>query len=250
MKRFSKRRFWVILILLMSIGAGVFLCLNARTPQGGVVFLPLPIPEHPPARWRLMADRGLAWLRFQLFGPAKPIILQASVIDFSKPPTPSAPLLADLPSLALHGSATNGVQAWILSDVEMAALRRHLEQTPGAEVVSNPRIQTASGVQADFWVGETIAIDGTNYDVGLTWTCKPRPRRGGNELTSVFTYTQAMTNQAGTVAGGQVTNVISIQTHLAVATRIQMPAGGGAFLLISGGSPAPGKTTGVLISCK
>ena len=240
----------MILILLLSIGAGVCLYLDARAPQAGVVFLPLRAPEHPPARWRRMADRGLAWLRFQLFGPAKPIILQASVIEFKKPPTTSASLLADLPSLATHGPDTNGIQAWILSDVEMAALRRRLDQTPGAEVVSNPRVQTASGVQADFWVGETIVVGGTNGDVGLAWTCKPRPRRGGNELTSVFTYTQAVTNQTGAAAGGQATNVISIQTNLAVAAKIQLPEGSGVFLMRTGRGLAPGKTIGVLISCK
>ena len=234
----------------MSLGAGVFLLLDARALRGGVVFLPLPGPERPAARWRMLTDRGLEWLRFHLYGPAKPITLQGAFIEFKNPLTPSDALFSDLPLQATRGSDTNDVRAWILSEVELAALRRRLEQTPGAEFVSNPRIQTASGIQATFHVGETVAVDGTNYDVGLDWTCTPRPRHGGNELTSVFTYTQAVTNRTEVTKKDPATNAISIRTNLAVATRIQMPEGGGAFLVRSGGGPAPERTIGVLISSK
>jgi hypothetical protein len=248
MRYFSRGRFWVVVILLLSIGAMVCFFLDVRAPRVGVVFLPLPAPEQPAALWRRITGRWLGWLEFHLFGPAKPVILKASFLEFKKPLMPVDPLFSDLPALASRFADTNGIQAWILSDVEMSALRQRLAQTPGAEVVSNPRVQTASGIQADFWVGETIAINGTNQNAGLAWTCTPRVRREGNELTAVFVYTEAVTNLPETTGAAPVANAISFQTNLAVAARMQMPKGGGAFLLKTGSDVSRGKTTGLLIS--
>jgi hypothetical protein len=42
---FSKGRFWVVVILLLSIGAMVSIFLDGRAPRVGVVLLPLPTPE-------------------------------------------------------------------------------------------------------------------------------------------------------------------------------------------------------------
>jgi hypothetical protein len=99
-------------------------------------------------------------------------------------------------------------------------------------------------------VVNTGSVGGTPSNVGLVLDFLARVRREATDLTTVMTVTEAVTNWQAVTARSVPTNVVSTQTNLALAARIQIPKGSGVFLLQPSQGGTNGKSIAVLISAK
>src|SRR5438034_2152407 len=140
-------RVWLFFALLLCVGASLFLYSQFRAPIPRVVMLPL--RERPPSKFRIAVEGWWWWLKSHLLGPGKSILLSASIMDLKSPL-----VLFDLSLPKADFSNTDEFQVWILNDGEMQRLGRHMQQSSGTEVISKPRIQTASGIQGAMWAGQ------------------------------------------------------------------------------------------------
>src|SRR5712692_7792080 len=225
-------KFNAILLLLVFAGMGLFVVL--RPPPPAVEVLPLPNgwPAPKPsmlARWRAVVPGWLWRLRDAVRGPRKLIRLDAAVIGFKDLRESS------LPGLWLGAAQfadANGHQVWIVGESKLSRLRNRLERAPANEMVAFPRVDTADGIQhAQMFTGGTVYVQGVQRNVGLTMDFLPRILRNSTELTTIIALTEAATNRVVASPGLPETSVVSIQTNLIVAARIQIPQGSGVFLL-------------------
>ena len=210
--------------------------------------LPNGIPPQKPTlieRW-IPPTWGWAWrLKELILGRIKPIELKAAIFHYGDLSNSVSPLfLLGEPQFA----NTNGLQIWILSEDELDAVCRGLEQTPGNEILARPRVVTGDGIECRLYVGTTLSIDGTQRAVGLNADFLPRLRRDSTDLFVVITHTAAVTNQATATTGLPIARSISVRTNVAVAARIQIPKGSGAFLFNDDRGATNGRGVAVIIS--
>ena len=225
----NRWRTWILGLMLALAGIGVFVIPTLRHRLPTVMILPF--HEPPRSKVRVMADCALAWLK-NMLGFKKEILLSASIVEFKSPLIFSG-LLMPPPEY----SDTNGLQVWILKQSQLQSMRETMRESPAAQFISNPRIQTVNGIEGAVFVGQTVLVKGAPQEVGVGLRCLPRIRDGAIDLTSTLTFTEA-----------QGTNLTSIKTNAAVRSQIQIPAGSGLFLLHSDDTAADGRITGVLIS--
>lgn len=223
-------RIGIILVLLLLFGGAVFVLSIFRAPIPTVIILPL--QERTPSKLQIVAEGWWWWLKVHLRGPERSILLSVNLIDLKNPLVSS-----NLPLPKAEYSSSNGFQVWILNDRELQCLLQQIQGLPGAEVISKPRIQTASGIHGSFFVGQMVPLNGTNQPVGFELKCLLRLRREFIDLTSTFTFTEI-----------QPGNRTAIRTNVAVRSRIQIPQGSGVFLLNADRRQTDGKITAVMIS--
>jgi hypothetical protein len=238
-----------ICVALILASLGLVFIFRPSLPVPAVV---MPLPDGIPAQKPNLLERsipptwGWAWcLKELVFGRIKPITLKTALIDFGGSSNSLSPLfLLREPQFA----NTNGLQVWILNEAELDAVSRGLLQTPGNEILAQPRIVTADGIDCNIYVGTTLSIDGTQRAVGLNADFLPRLRRDSTDLFVVITHTAAVTNQATATTGLPIARSISVRTNVAVAARIQIPKGSGAFLLNDNRGVTNGGRVAVMIS--
>jgi len=186
-------------------------------------------------------------LKQSLFGPTKAIELDSAIFELAGRTISEKP---DYPLGKPDFTNTNGLQVWIIHKEELLALRRSLLQAPGNNLISQPRVSTAHGVQATLSVGYTVPVAGTQGWSGVVMDFSPRVRADCIDLTTVTAITEAVTNDVTTNVSGltQSTNFVSIRTNLALAARFQIPKGSGVFLLNKDQDGTNGKPIGILIS--
>jgi len=238
---------------LLFVSLGLVFIFRPSPPATAIV---MPLPNGIPAQKPTLLERwipptwGWAWrLKELILGRSKPITLKAALFDFGGSSNLVSPLfLLREPQFA----NTNGLQVWILSENELDAVCRGLEQTPGNEILARPRVSTGDGIECRLYVGTTLSIDGTQRAVGLNAHFLPRVRRDSTDLFVVITHTAAVTNQTTATTGLPIAQSVSIRTNVAVAARIQIPKGNGAFLLNDDRGVTNGGRVAVTISatCK
>lgn len=239
----------IFLLLLLIAGAAALLCF--RPPPPLVVMLPV-ADGFGPARpsW---FNRGKAalpmwvwrWKQW-LLGSSTEILLEAYILDL---PGPVNSLLADARLLRAASAATNGMQAWVLADAELTALRVRLQTAPASSLLSGARMQTADGIDGRLSTGNNVTIDGIPTQVGLLIRFSPRIHSDSTDLTTALVLTGTVTNAPPAAAVSlPPTNTVPVRTNLALAARIQLQDGRGIFLLSPDGSPTHNRSIGVFIS--
>jgi hypothetical protein len=141
---------------------------------------------------------------------------------------------------------TNGVQIWILGDNELVSLAKTIREVSTNDIISSPRIQTASGMQGSIFVGNTVPINGVQTSVGIEMDLLPRSHRDRIDVTTLLKMTQPVTNMT---TNSQATNAISIKTNLALAGHFRVQNGKGIFLL-QDAEREKGNKFGVILSLK
>jgi hypothetical protein len=223
------RRASIIFGLLLLSGFALILCLR---PPGARVTI-LRFPEPAPSKLRSAIEGCWLWLRFHVLGPGRSILLSASIMHLPKP------FMVDDLSLWLPQpdyAGSNGLHVWIVKEAELQSVRLRLQQLPGTELISQPKVQTMSGLRGWMSVGEGIPVNGTNRHVGVEMSFLPRVRTGDIDLTSTLTSTEFEQWP------------ISIRTNLAVRSRIRIPPGSGAIFLTDGLSPTNSKIMALTLS--
>jgi hypothetical protein len=217
----------VAVLLLCLLAMSAWLWLNGRGQNGS--FVVLPFQERTPSKLEVAVDRGWSWIRYHLFGFGRSVLLSATFLNLRNPSD-----LSDL-HLAQPQFSDNGLQVWILESDAIRRLRQRLQELTSAQVVAQPRIQTASGIQGTLFVGQSVPVQGTNQEVGLTVKCLPRIRRDRIDLTSTLLFTELRPNRPD-----------SVWTNLALRSKIQLRKGSGAFLLNTNRTATNVQATGIL----
>ena len=241
------RRFVLILSVLICFAVFLAFLLRPSTPAPFLVLQP------PFSRPLLLRDRIgslLPWsaiwrVEDALFGKRKPVNLFASVVSLSEPGN------TDLGSSLALGNPTfadpTGLQVWILGIADIQSVRQRLKQTPGVDFLNNPRINTADGVGASLFTGESIVLKGTTNDIGLKVDCFPRVRNNSTDLFAMITLSEVLTNQSVVVAASSSMNSVWIRTNLDIAVRLQVPKGSGALLLKASRGTSTRRAFGVIL---
>jgi hypothetical protein len=139
-------------------------------------------------------------------------------------------------------SEPGGFQVCFLKKGELEELRQQIKVMPGTDFINRPRISTADGVDASMYVGSSVLLNGVTNDVGLTVAYFPRVRSHSTDLFARIIFCEARTNQTAMFKSSQPTNLVSIQTNLRIAARLQIPKGSGVLLLKEGRFEDPPQT--------
>lgn len=252
MRRFAQSSTfpWRLLLLLVlaCVAVGVLVSLRSPRPAPFIVLrqpfhMPLPlrdrftrwIPATPHWAWAWRAEEAV-------FGKRKPVNLSTEVVSLVDS-SPSA--LSSLSLGPASFSHTNGLQVWLLRADQLKALREHLKQAPGTDPPLRPRISTADGMACQLFQGQSVSLAGSTSQVGLSLGCCARIHPDYTDLMACITLSELITNQAA--APGTSSPLVSIQTNLDTALRLQIPKGSGFFLLDRSAQDSGRKTIGVII---
>jgi hypothetical protein len=93
--------------------------------------------------------------------------------------------------------------------------------------------------------GQSIALGGLTNQVGCALGCCVRVHPDYTDLTACITLSELATNQAAASVGSAP--LISIQTNLDTALRLQIPRGSGVFLVDQSSGDSTRKPVGVII---
>jgi hypothetical protein len=248
------KRLAAVTVLLVLLGGIVFLALRPAAPAPlapvTVMALPYRIPPEKGSLFDVMIPRRPSWgwvwrLKETVLGRPKTCDLGATVVKFEGS---GESFLASHPLPPPAFADAKGLKIWLLRPHEIDALSSALRHQSPAEILYMPRITTSDRMQASLSSGAAYAINGVLTPVGLTMDFLSRVRRSTNDVTTVISLTEIVTNQPGASAGSAGAEAVAVQTDFEVAARLQIPNGSGAFLLQE---PPAGKTSkriGVLLS--
>jgi len=238
MRRFAQSPIlrWCLLLglLLACVAMGVFAVLRPPRNAASIILRqPTKIPvslRDRLGRW-MPRTRGWAWawaVEQAVFGKRKPVDFCAELVSLAEASgaTPASFSLGP-PSL----SDTNGLQVWLLRADQLKTLREHFKQTPGMCTLCRPRITTANGSEAQLFAGESLSVGGVTQNVGVALGCWARLHSASSDLITCVRFSELVTNDAIASGGSSPASVVSVQTNLDVALRLQIPKGQGVFLL-------------------
>jgi hypothetical protein len=163
-----------------------------------------------------------------VFGRRKAVNLFAAVVAFAHSSSANdSSLSLGTPSF----SDANGMQVWLLRAEELKVLRERFKQTPGTEVINQARMSTADQIRTGMFAGQSIPLNGSTNEVGLRMDCFARVRPDSTDLIASITLSELMSNPPAGSSGSSLVSVVSIQTNLDAAFRVQIPKRSGVFLL-------------------
>ena len=248
------KRLVAVTVLLVLLGGILYLALRPATPPPlapvTVMALPYRIPPEKASLFDVLIPRRRSWgwvwwLKQTVLGRPKTCDFGATVVKFEGS---GERFLASHPLPPPAFADTNGLRIWLLRPDEMNALSNDLRHQSPAEILYMPRIVTCDRMQATLTSGATYTINGVLTPVGLTIDFLPRVRRSTNDVTTVISLTEAVTNQPGASAASSAAGALAVQTAFEVAARLQIPNGSGAFLLQDPPVGEKSKRIGVLLS--
>jgi hypothetical protein len=227
---FTRRRIW----LLAMLGLVVFSAVMFHSVQGKPTPAPLVAvvqPFYPPLRAR---DRIESWLPFTprwawthtvvdtLFGKRTPVNVDSEAFVFDGAFNDKAnELELGRPS---YSTGDGGLTVWFLTNGEIKALRSRLE-TAGLGRAFRCRINTADGIGATLFMGESVVLSGVTNQVGVAQSYLPLVKATGTDLFTSTCVSEVRTNDS---LGGESR---SIHTNADFAVRIQIPPRLGIFML-------------------
>lgn len=254
MKRFARSSTFgglLLIVLLLTCVTVVFLAVvRPARPAAFMVLrqpwqMPVPLRDRL-TRWIPTTPRwAWAWrVEAAVFGQRKPVNLYADVVSLADSSH------ATLSSLSLgppNFSDTNGLQVWLLGADQLKALRGHFERTRGTDPLLRARISTADGIESRLFQGESVSLSGSTNQVGLALGCFARVRPDSTDLMAYITLSELVTNDTVALGGPSPLSIISIQTNLDAALRLQVPKGSGIFLFDRSSRDSSRKRIGVII---
>jgi hypothetical protein len=227
---------WCLLLglLLACMAMGIFAVLRPpRNVPSVILRQPIKMPvslRDRLGRW-IPRTRGWAWawaVEQAVFGKRKPVDFCAELVSLADA-SGASPASFSLGPPRL--SDTNGLQVWLLRADQLKALREHFKQTPGMCTLCRPRISTANGSEAQLFAGESLSVGGVTQNVGVALGCWARVHSASSDLITCVRFSELVTNDAIASGGSSLASVVSVQTNLDVALRLQIPKGQGVLLL-------------------
>ena len=185
--------------------------------------------------WRkIPATKSWAWFwqaRDWVFGQRKPVNLFLEICALESLRAPAADLTPTAPAFANDA----GLRVWLLTGAELKTARARLEQAPGTEILSRPRVSTADECAASMFVGNSVPVNsnaGGLTQVGLAVDFYPRVLPHSTDLITALTVSELVTNSS---APNLPPAPAFVRTNLDVAVRLQIPKGRGVLLIDASG---------------
>jgi hypothetical protein len=224
-----KRRTLFLIAILLACIALVGLVLSAHdipAPAKPVIILSQPyIIPAAKVGWldRVMPrSRSWGWLwqfRYALFGRAKMINLNTTLIDFSGSDTSR---LVDFLPAKPDFAGPDGLRVWRLREAGVRGLKKLLEEKP-EQILASPRVTTGDKTECAMYCGSSVPINGIQQRVGLNLHLLPYFRKETIDLTTVFTFSEAATNPPVEVGNFLDPGAVSVHTNFDFAGRFQLP---------------------------
>jgi hypothetical protein len=142
-------------------------------------------------------------------------------------------MAAELVKSDAEFSGADGTRVWRLDGDDLGALRKLFKENPDS-IVSSASATTSDKRECRMYCGASVPVNGTQQQVGLSLDFLPVIRKGTTDLTAMFSYSQAVTNQAADSGG-----LISVRTNFEFAGRFQLPKDKPAVFVLP---PAPAST--------
>ncbi len=180
-------------------------------------------------------------LRSAVFG--KPAAVEVEHVFFQFRPDAEEMVLQTLkaPSALV---TSNGVSAWVIKLDDAAKLKSRFMQHSGA-VSRVGRVVLGAGVVASVSSTTGTATADVPVPPGMSSTYAVRPRGNGIEILGAFASWDVMTN--GMVAETRELPVFTLETNLAMAVSMFVPAGKAVYLHRAGTGEARRSSTAVLV---
>jgi hypothetical protein len=247
-----KRRlklYWFLLASLLVCAAGLLLASrDALIAPVIVLGRPYQMPQSTSLfeRW-VPLSWGWLWRLKEAVFVRRKVDLEATIVELGDA---SGPALSGLALGEPSFTDTNGLRVWLLEETKVDEMRRQIARVAGNRVLSCSRISTADGIGASVFVGDPILVNGATNFVGTALDCFTRVHHDSTDLTANFRFSEVVTNQPVMTNGLPSEAVVSVQTNLDVAARLQIPMGGGVFLVDAGSKATNGKRMGVILSAR
>jgi hypothetical protein len=242
----THRRIWLLALLgFLVFSAVMFHSLQGKPTPAPLVALVQPF--YPPISAR---DRIESWLPLTprwawthkvvetLFGKRIPVNVDSEAFVFDGAFNAKASELELGP--ASYSTGDGGLTVWFLTNGEIKALRSRLE-TAGLGRAYRCRINTADGIGATLFMGESVALSGATNQVGVAQSYLPLVKATGTDLFTSTCVSEVRTNES---LGGESR---FIHTNADFAVRIQIPPRRGIFLLKRESLVGGGRSAGVVL---
>src|ERR1044071_1811000 len=236
------RLFLALIIAACIIVVGIAMT-HRQIPPAPAPVIAMSKPYAMPATTLGLLDRAMprgpswAWLwkmRYAVFGKTRSIDLSSMIIVATDLDL-SAVVLPTRPDLA----SENGVQVWRIKEADLKTLRQHLKEKP-EQILASPRVTTGDRSQCSVYCGNSIVINGSAQQVGVSADLLPSIRKDTVDLTAVFCCSEPITNLAGAV---------SIRTNFDFGGRFQISRDvSGVFVLSAPTRSAEEKRIAVLLT--
>lgn len=191
--------------------------------------------------------RVLQWARIvrgKLFGPPESVQIEAVIMQLGDLPEGD---LSALESKAGSVLEKEGMRTVVVEKADLDELRSRWEGKPGNTVVSAPKMITGDRMPGSIFMGQEIAVDGTNRSVGMEVQTKPRVRGRIVDLGMNAMFSELVTNRVG---GEEAeTNGLSIRTNFAFSGRALLEKGK-ALLVVTKPRGAGTNWHAVILSAK
>jgi hypothetical protein len=239
----------LILVALCHVMVVSLRLADARRPE--IVVYPtgyqMPRNQGPMLERLIPRNWNWAWkLRDKLRGKMRTVFIQGSCFALSGP---SESALNGLNVGTPTYRGTDGTAVWLLPNVKPDTLAARLRKTSTATELFTGRMTSADQMMAQLSSGNKLVMWDGIADVGFVMQTFPRLRKGGIDLQSMFTSTEAITNVAG-LPGHPERYRISVRTNASFATRIQIPAVGSALILASDRGSQTNRQIALLLTAK
>lgn len=237
-----RRRKWVILLgtALVCVLVGIFIL---KSSTGSKILSSPP----PPQNYRLAFLGKYMWpirrqylrLRQAIFGPLQGVQVNGIVAELD--PGAVVP-----PSKLIKGMTNEmGQIIWIAEEM---VLREMMTNTAHAQILSQPRVVTADGVQAQMSMTDrsTFGAPGPMLEVGYWLNVWPRVRSERIDMTCFFTHSE-MVRRRSQSADGTVTSEATLATNAAFGAKANVPVGA-SVMLLSGSTNSRGRISAALLT--
>lgn len=198
------------------------------------------IPTRPGWAWAWSIERAV-------FGARKPVAIQCDIFRFTNlaecklpPPLCGAPCF----------SGTNGLRAWQVHPLALESVRNELKKTLTADLVSEPRVSVADGVESRLFVGQAIPLNGTTTEVGTMMVCLPRVHAHATDLILHLRLSELMPMSGAGLGSSPVGPTPLIRTNIDAVLRLQLPKDGGMFLFYERSGDPTQKLGVMLTACR
>jgi len=171
--------------------------------------------------WKIALDRLLSLVP-PLRNALNPTLnVSASLMEVHVSPD----LLASNLLSSLPRTVTNSLDAWVLTPIQLTALKSGMKDSNYVGHISNPRITTMEGVGATLSTGKSTLVDGNRRYSGIEVDVYPKTSGGDIHLLAHVQLTDS------TLLGKTGTVVLSLVTNFQIGLRASFPDGGAVFVL-------------------
>ncbi|HLH55101.1 MAG TPA: hypothetical protein VKY92_15955 [Verrucomicrobiae bacterium] len=225
MKSVKPRRWFFVLLLLALavVSAALLMPPKVRLPAVMILSRPFEAPSSPREallRW-MPTGPGWQWARSIVFGHRKPVLFQTGVFVSPSAVTRTTDLGAPV------FTNDSGIEVWFLNAAQSHAFTADLPRIVADGNLVRSRVSTCDGVTASLSTGQTVILNGSTNQVGVTTSFSTRTYGDHTDLWLSAFFSEIRTNNTVQVE----TSSVSIVTNLDVAARLQVPRGTGLLLL-------------------